>query len=188
MATSKTRTQPGPQPAIERRAAEARLRTLIAEYAPASARLIAAVRRSLRKRLPTAHEVVYEYRGFFVVSFTPTGRGHEGVLGIRADAEGVRLYFNRGCDLPDPAKLLRGSGKQALWLALDAAATLAQPEVASLIEAAIALNTVPFESQGRGSVVIRTELKKAGKPVERANASKRPKAAPVAAARTRRSR
>lgn len=186
MTTSKTQAQTSAQPAAERRAAEARLRTLISEYAPASARLIAAVRRSLRKRLPTAHEVVYEYRGFFVVSLTPSGRGHEGVLGIRADAEGVRLYFNRGCDLPDPAKLLRGSGKQALWLALDAASALARPEVASLTDEAIARNTVPFESQGHGSVVIRTKLKKTAKPVKRAKAAKRAKPARPAAARTRR--
>ena len=59
------------QSAVARRSAEAQLRTLIAEFAPAYLRLIGAMRRSLRKRLPTAHEVVYEYRnqGAVVISY-----------------------------------------------------------------------------------------------------------------------
>ena len=43
-----------------RRAAEAELRTLVDKFAPAHQRLIGVIRRSLRKRLPSAHEVVYE--------------------------------------------------------------------------------------------------------------------------------
>ena len=66
---------------------------------------------ALRKRLPTAHEVVYEYRDCFVISYSPNERGYEGVLAIRASADGVKLYFNRGKGLPDPEKLLQGSGK-----------------------------------------------------------------------------
>ena len=142
--------------AAERRSAEAHLRTLIAKFAPAHLRLIGAMRRWLRKRLPTAHEVVYEYRDFFVISYSPNERGYEGVLGIHASANGVRLYFNRSKELPDPAKLLQGSGNQCRSINLEGASTLARPEVARLIEVAIARNPVPFESAGRGSVVIRS--------------------------------
>src|SRR6185295_8683261 len=111
----------------ERRSAEAELRTLIARFAPAHQRLIGAMRRSLRKRLPTAHEVVYEYRDFFVISYSPNEHGYEGVLAIRAGANGVDLYFNRGKELPDPAKLLRGSGKQTRSIHMEGASTLARP-------------------------------------------------------------
>src|SRR6187401_3248141 len=101
------------QSAVARRSAEAELRRLIAKFAPAHVRLIGAMRRWLRKRLPTAYEVVYEYHnlGAVVISFSPNEHGYEGVLGIRADANGVKLYFNRGKELPDPAKLLQGSGQ-----------------------------------------------------------------------------
>ena len=81
------------QSAVERRSAEAQLRTLIAKFAPAHLRLIGAMRRWLRKRLPTAHEVVYEYRDFFVISYSPNERGYEGVLAIRASANEVRLSW-----------------------------------------------------------------------------------------------
>jgi hypothetical protein len=145
------------QSAAARRSAEAELRTLIAKFAPAYLRLIGAMRRSLRKRLPTAHEVVYEYHnlGAVVISFSPNERGYEGVLSIRADADGVKLYFNRGKDLPDPEKLLQGSS-QTRWIHVEGASTLARPAVARLIEETIARNRVPFARAGRGSVVIRS--------------------------------
>jgi len=149
------------QTAAERRTAEAQLRTLIAKFTPAHLRLIAAMRRSLRKRLPTAHEVVYEYQnlGAVVISFSPNDRGYEGVLGIRADTNGVKLYFSRGKELPDPEKLLKGSA-QTRWIDVEGASTLALPTVASLIDEAIAHNRVPFELAGRGSVVIRSTAAK----------------------------
>src|SRR5713101_1417038 len=100
----------GTQSAAARRSAEAQLRTLIAKFAPAHLRLLGAMRRWLRKRLPTAHEVVYDYRDWFVISYSPNEHGYEGVLAIRADTSGVKLYFGRGKELPDPEKLLQGSG------------------------------------------------------------------------------
>ena len=136
--------------------AEAQVRTLIDRFAPAHLRLIGAARRWLRKRLPTAHEVVYEYRDCFVISYSPNEHGYEGVFAIRASENGVRLYFNHGKGLPDPAKLLRGSGNQTRWIHLEGAATLARPAVARLIDEAIARNRVPFAGTGRGPVVIRS--------------------------------
>ena len=146
-----------PQSAVARRSAEAQLRTLIAKFAPVHLRLIGAMRRSLRKRQSTAHEVVYEYRnlGAVVISYSPNERGYEGVLAIRASADGVKLYFNQGKDLPDPAKLLQGSS-QTRWINVEGASTLARPEVVSLIDEALARNRVPFARAGRGSVVIRS--------------------------------
>jgi len=144
------------QSAVARRSAEAQLRALFAKLAPAHLRLIGAMRRWLRKRLPTAHELVYEYRDRFVISYSPNERGYEGVLAIRANANGVRLYFNRGKELPDPAKLLQRSGNQTRSINVDGVSTLARPEVARLIDEAIALNRVPFASAGRGPVVIRS--------------------------------
>src|SRR5688572_16756684 len=151
-----TTSQRSTQTAAARRSAEAELRGLIAKVAPAHQRLIGAMRRWLRKRLPAAHEVVYEYKDFFVISYSPNERGYEGVLAIRANADGVRLYFNRGKGLPDPEKMLRGSGNQTRWIDLEDASTLARPAVAGLVDEAMARNRVPFADAGRGSVVIRS--------------------------------
>jgi len=148
-------SQPNTQPAVARRSAEARLRDLVARVAPTHQRLIGSVRRQLRKRLPTAHELVYEYRDWIVISCSPNEHGYEGVLAIRASADGIELHFSRGKDLPDPAGVLRGSGKQTRSIRLEGASTLARPAVARLIDEAIARNPVPFARTGRGPLVIR---------------------------------
>lgn len=150
------------QTSAERRSAEAELHSLIDKHAPSQLRLMTATRRTLQKRLPSAHEVVYEYdnQGAVVISYSPSEHGYEGVLAIRATADGVKLYFTRGKELPDPEKLLQGSS-QARWIDLESAATLARPAVARLIEGAIADIRVPFAPAGRGSLIIRsTQAKK----------------------------
>ena len=156
----------GTQSAAARRSADAELRKLIAKFAPAHQRLVGAMRRWLRKRLPTAHEVVYGYRDCFVISYSPSERGYEGVFAIRGSADGVKLYFTQGKGLPDPEKLLRGSAN-ARWIHVERASTLARPAVAGLVEEALARNRVPFARTGRGPVVIRSA---AAKKRRRANA------------------
>lgn len=147
--------RPDTQTAAARRSAEAGVRELIARFAPAHEGLGAATRRALRKRLPSAHELVYEYRDNFVISYSPDERGYEGVLALRASADGVKLYFNRGKGLPDPDRLLRGSGNQTRWIALEGASTIRRPAVARLIDEALERNRVPFAATGRGPVVMR---------------------------------
>ena len=153
MSTSK----PGAQAAVERRTAEAELRRLITRFAPDDERLTAATRRWLRKRLPTAHEVIYEYRDCFVISFSPSERGYEGVFAVRGSADGVRLYFNAGKELPDPEKLLRGTAR-ARYIDLEGASTLARPAVLRLFDEALERNRVPFPPTGRGPVVVRSKV------------------------------
>lgn len=142
------------QTAAERRTAEAELRKLITRFAPRHQRLTSAARRWLRTRLPTAHEVVYAYRSWFVISYAPGERGYEGVFAIRGSADGVRLYFNAGKALPDPEKLLRGTA-QARYIDLENASTLSRPAVKRLFDEAMARNPVPFARSGRGPVVVR---------------------------------
>lgn len=156
MSTSKSSAQ---SPA-DRRSAEAELRELIAKCAPEHESLIGTMRRSLRKRLSTAFEVVYEYSDNFVISYSPDERGYEGVLAIRASVKGVDLYFNRGKELPDPDKLLRGSAKLVRFIHMEGVSTLRRPAVARLIDEAIARTHVPFARTGPGPVVVRSTTAK----------------------------
>lgn len=149
-----------PQTDAARKAAEAELRALITKFASKQLKLVTAVRKAIQKRLPTAHEVVYEYRSWFVISYSPSGHGYEGVFAIRGDANGVRFYFNQGKDLPDPEKLLKGSA-QTRYIDLERATTIKRPAVSRLIEAAIARNRIPFAPTARGAILIRpTSAKK----------------------------
>ncbi len=180
MSKAEPATEPTPQSQAERRTAEANVAAIVAKHAPAHARLIAAARRVLRARMPTAVEMVYEYRAWLVTSFSPSGKGHEGVLAIRADADGVRLYFNQGKILSDPKKILRGSGSLVRFIPLERAPTLKHPEVEALIEEAIARNRVPFAAPSTrpGPVVIRSAPAKQGATPARKGKATRKKSAP----------
>ena len=135
---------------------EAQLRSLVEKFDPKDQRLIRSVRSALRKRLPTANELVYDYRTFVVIGYSPTDRGVESIVSTAARADGVRLYLMNGPQLPDPKKLLMGSGKQTRFIQLEAASRLKHPDVEALIAAAIDQARVPLPSKGRGRLVIRT--------------------------------
>ena len=134
---------------------EARLRSFIAKFDARTQALIRAVRRALRRRLPTATELVYDNYNFFVIGYSPTLRPSDAVLSIAAGANGVGLCFIQGARLPDPKKILQGSGNQTRFIRLESAAVLARPEVESLITAALS-RAKPLPASGRGQLVIRS--------------------------------
>jgi len=121
-----------------------------------NAALIRSVRRAMRKRLPTAHELVYDNYNFFVIGYSSTERPSDCIVSIAAAANGVGLSFYYGATLPDPHKLLLGGGSQNRFIRLESAATLARPEVEDLIAAAIAQGETPLPKSGKGKLVIRS--------------------------------
>jgi hypothetical protein len=134
---------------------ESRLRSLIGRFAPEEQKLIRSVRSAVRKRLPTANELVYDYGTSLVISYSPTESGGEAIVATTARADGVSLYFNQGHTLPDPKKLLGGSGKQTRFMPLETARRLAHPDVEALIVAAIGRSAVSLPREGRGRLVIK---------------------------------
>lgn len=135
---------------------EAQLRSLIEKFGPEDQRLIRSVRAAVRKRLPSANELVYDYDTFFVIGYSPTDHPVDGIVAMAARPDGVRLYLTYRKPLPDPKKLLLGSGKQTRFLPVEAARRLSHPDVEALIAAAIGQARVPLPSRGRGRLVIRT--------------------------------
>ena len=135
---------------------EAKLRYLIEMFDPKEQKLIRSVRSAVRKRLPTANEFLYDSGTFLVIGYSPTDRSTDGILSIAARPDGVRLYLMPGPQLPDPKKLLMGSGKQARFIRVEAARQLAHPDIEALIAAAIDQAGVPFATKGRGRLVTQT--------------------------------
>lgn len=160
------------QTPAERRAAETKLAELVERFAPDHARLVMGLRRALRKRMPRAHEVVYEYRDCVVISVSPSQHGYEGVFAIRAEDQGVKLYFNSGASLADPQKLLKGSGTQVRWIGVQATSDLTKPAIAELMDAALAHSRVAFTHDAKGSIVIRETTASAKAKPARKKASK----------------
>jgi Domain of unknown function (DU1801) len=140
--------------------AEQQLRTFIGKFDAKDQSLIRAVRRAMRARLPTAHELVYDNYNFFVIGYGPTLRPSDCPMSIAAGANGVSLCFMHGARLPDPTKILLGGGKQTRFVRLESAATLARPDVQALIAAATRVAPAPYPRSGRGELVIRSISKK----------------------------
>jgi hypothetical protein len=136
--------------------AEGQLKGFIGKFKPAHRSLIREVRRALRRRFPTAHELVYDNYNFFVIGYGPTERPSDCFVSMAAAANGVGLCFIHGASLPDPKKCLLGSGKQTRFIRLETAGVLERPEVKSLLGTAAARSKVPLPASGRGKLVIRS--------------------------------
>ena len=147
---------------------EQQLASFIAKFDARNQTLIRSVRRALRRRLPTANELVWDNYNFFVIGYSATERPSDSVVSLAAAANGVGLSFYRGATLPDPQGILEGSGVQNRFIRLGSARTLERPEVEALVAAAVAQNRVPFAKSGRGKLLIRSVSKKQ-KPRRRRN-------------------
>ena len=127
----------------------------IAKFDSPMARLIRLIRARLRKRMPAANELVYDNYNFFVIGYCSTERSSDCIVSLVANAKGIALSFYWGSTLPDPARILLGSGNQNRFIRLAKAEDLAKPEVEALIAAAIGQGKTPLAEQGRGHLIIR---------------------------------
>jgi hypothetical protein len=142
-------------PAQSKSTAEQQLRGFIAKFTPQHQALIRSVRKALRRRLPAAHELVYDNYNFFVIGYSPSERPSDVIVSIAAAANGVGLCFIHGAKLPDPERLLLGSGKQTRFIRLPSAAVLSQPAIEELVAAAVAKSRVQLSARGRGRLIVR---------------------------------
>lgn len=136
---------------------EAQLRASVEKLDPKTQKLFRSVRAAVRKRLPTANELAYDYGFALVIGYAPADHGVDAVVAIRASATGVSLYFSQGPQLPDPKRLLRGSGKQTRFIELEAASQVADPDVEALIAAAVEQARVPLPAEGKGRLVVKSD-------------------------------
>jgi hypothetical protein len=132
------------------------LESFILKFEPKHQVLIRSVRKALRRRFPTAHELVYDNYNFFVIGYCPTERPSDCIFSIAAASNGVGLCFMHGARLPDPKKILVGSGKQTRFLRLESAAVLDRPEVKTLFKVAVAQAKASLPKTGRGKLNIRS--------------------------------
>ena len=143
------------KPASSNLTPEAELESYIDRLDPKNQKLMRSVRAAVRKRFPTANELAYDYSSHVVISYSSTDRAIDAILAIDGRTEGVRLYFMHGPQLPDPKRLLQGSGSQARYVPVETASQLAHPEVDALIAAAVDKATAPLPSKGKGGLTIK---------------------------------
>ena len=128
----------------------------IAKFDPAIAKLTRACRTVLRKRYPSAIELVYDNYNALAIGYSPTERTSDCIFSLAVYARGVNLYFMYGRLLDDPDHLLLGSGRQGAFIRLESANTLDQPQIKKLIESAVKRQLPTFASKGRGYTVVKS--------------------------------
>lgn len=135
--------------------AATQLAGFIDKFEPVMAKRIRACRAALRKRFPSANEIVYDNYNFFVIGYSPTERPSDTIVSLATAANGVGLAFYHGASIPDPHGLLQGEGVQNRFIRLESAERLSDPHVAALIDAAVAQSKVPLPD-GKGRLIIKS--------------------------------
>ena len=139
---------------------EQQVKAFIGKFDTKNQTLIRQVRTALRQWFPTGSELVYDNYNFFVLGYAPTERPSDAVVSMACSSKGVGLCFIHGATLPDPKKMLRGSGNQTRFIHLDSAEILRRPEVETLLSLAIERARTPFPTSGKRKLIVRSISKK----------------------------
>jgi hypothetical protein len=102
-------------------------------------------------------ELVYDNYNALVVGFGPSERASEAVISLALFPKWVTLCFiQNGPQLPDPGRLLKGSGNVVRNVRLESAADLDKPAIRTLIRDALSRARVPFDPKARRRMVIKS--------------------------------
>ena len=130
--------------------------SFIAKFDPAIAKLARSSRAALRKRLPTAHQLVYDNYNALAIGFGPTERTSDCIVSLAVYPRGVSLYFLYGASLPDPDGILEGKGNRGRFVRLTAAEDLKKPAVEALLKDTIRDSDTPMPTRGSGKLIIKS--------------------------------
>jgi hypothetical protein len=135
---------------------EDQLATFLAKFTPEIEALAKTILAKMRKRYPTALELVYDNYNALAIGFGPTERPSEAIFSIALFPRWVSLFFLQGAGLPDPEKKLKGSGNVAKHIRLPSVATLDEPPVLALMHQAMVSSAISFDPQGERRVLIKS--------------------------------
>jgi hypothetical protein len=135
---------------------EQQLAVFMAKFMPDVAALAEVVLNKMRRRYPTALELVYDNYNALAIGFSPTERASDGIFSIALYPQWVSLFFLQGAKLPDPAKLLKGSGNFVRYIVLTTPALLDDPEVKALMDEAISRARLTFDLKGTHQLIIKS--------------------------------
>ena len=136
--------------------AEQQLASFMAKFTPEVARLARAIRSEMRHLYPSALELVYDNYNALAIGYGPTERTSEAIFSIALYPRWVSLFFLQGAGLPDPGKILRGSGNVAKHIVLPSSDALLTPPVQALMREATARARVSFDPGAKHRLIIKS--------------------------------
>ncbi|HEY5547002.1 MAG TPA: hypothetical protein VIK50_13195 [Gemmatimonadaceae bacterium] len=133
------------------------LESFISKYSPEVAREGRAAIKALERLVPGAVRMVYDNYNFLVVGFGPSERASEAVLSLAFAPRWISLCFLQGGPkLPDPHKLLRGSGTVVRNVRLESASDLNTPAIRALITESLRRAAMPIDPRAKGRLLIKS--------------------------------
>ena len=130
-------------------AAEKQVAEFLAKYSREMVQVGRESRARMRQLLPGGVEFVYDNYNALVFGFGPSERPSEAVLSLALMPKWVTLCFLKGATLPDPKKILRGSGNIIRNVRLKTAGDLDDPYIRHLIDDAVAAAAPAFPADGQ---------------------------------------
>lgn len=135
---------------------DTQLAAFLSKFDPAVAKQARAALAGVRAQLPGATELVYDNYNALAIGFGGSDRASDAFLSVAVYPRWVSLFFFPGTGLPDPQKLLAGSGSTVRHVKLRDGVTVTTPAVKALIAAAHAGAKTPLDAGSRRRVVIKS--------------------------------
>ena len=142
--------------AVEESQADQQLASFIAKFSPEIAALAQSILAAMRKRYPTAIELVYDNYNALAIGFGPNEKASQAIFSIAVFPRWVSLFFLQGAGLPDPDRILQGSGNVAKHIRLPSAGTLNELSVKNLMGEATKRAAIPFAPRGTSRLIIKS--------------------------------
>ena len=136
--------------------AEAQLDGFIDKFTPEVAALTRNLIEKMKRRVPGATIMVYDNYNALAIGFGPTDKAGHAVLSLAVMPRWVTLCFLRGVGLPDPHRILNGSGSRVRHVRLHTPEAFDDPRVQDLIEAALDRTEPPIDQAAEQELIIKS--------------------------------
>jgi len=141
---------------VQQKSPRAQLNGFLARFTPEIAAAAKRVLSKMRTRTPGAIEFVYDNYYALVIGFGPNERPSDAIFSVVVRPKWVSVCFlQAGTDMPDPQRLLRGSGNLVRHIRLTDPSDLDKPAVRALVSTALKRADPRLNPSNRKRVIIR---------------------------------
>lgn len=116
---------------------EAALLKFLSAYDASVQNIFLKTRALVAAQAPKAHETIWDAYNAVAVAFSYTGKWTQAFIHIAAYSSHVNLGLNNGATLPDPEKILEGSGNKIRHIKIRSEADLKQSHILEFVRLAL---------------------------------------------------
>lgn len=155
-ASRKKRPKQKEEKAKTSKSPESQLDAFLDKYTPEVGTIARGCLKKMRSRLPGATQIAYDNYNALAIGFGPSETASEAIFSIVLYPRYVTLFFLQGARLPDPKRLLQGSGKIVRHIRLELPTDLDQPAIRELMLNALQSAKRPIDHTAPGGLVIKS--------------------------------